>query len=167
MTPDQATLILNSVGLPSLHAEHPVTKKVIAAIPADKVDYRPDPIARSAIDLAWHIVTAENRFLEAALAGAFDLTPRPRRQIERARQGGLEKAVLGGDDVPGKIDGAARDRVRTIVDLVRGNRGDDLLGHRVLGVRRRQAHGVENEGGLIGCHGSLLEQTHLAGARRA
>ena len=84
MTPDHATLILKSVGLPSLQAEHPVTRSVIAAIPADKVDYRPDSIARSAIDLAWHIVTAENRFLEAVVSGAFDLTPRPRPDAVRA-----------------------------------------------------------------------------------
>jgi uncharacterized damage-inducible protein DinB len=78
MKPDQALLILNSVGLPSLLAEHATTKRVIAAIPADKADYRPDSIARSAIDLAWHIVTAEDRFLEAVASGTFDLTPRPR-----------------------------------------------------------------------------------------
>jgi uncharacterized damage-inducible protein DinB len=84
MTPDHATLILNSVALPSVHAEHPVTKRVIAAIPADKVDYRPDSIGRSAIDLAWHIVTAENRFLEAVVSGAFDLTPWERPNAVRS-----------------------------------------------------------------------------------
>jgi uncharacterized damage-inducible protein DinB len=84
MRPDHATLILESVGLPSLQAEYPVTRNVIAAIPADKVDFRPDSIARSAIDLAWHIVTAENRFLEAVLSGAFDLTPRPRPDTVRS-----------------------------------------------------------------------------------
>jgi uncharacterized damage-inducible protein DinB len=83
MTPDQATLVLNAVGVPSLHAEHPVTERVIAAIPDAKVDYRPDEIVRSAIDLAWHIVTAENRFLEAVIVGAFDLTPLPRPESIR------------------------------------------------------------------------------------
>jgi len=83
MTPDHASAILTAVGLPSLHAEHPMTKKVIAAIPEDKVDYRPDSIARTAIDLAWHIVTSENRFLEAVSSGAFDLTPRPRPDTVR------------------------------------------------------------------------------------
>src|SRR5262245_60358586 len=78
MTSDQATTILKSVGLPGLKAEHPVTTRVIAAIPDDQVDYRPDDIVKSAIDLAWHIVTAEIRFLDAAAAGAFDLTPTPR-----------------------------------------------------------------------------------------
>jgi uncharacterized damage-inducible protein DinB len=72
LTPDQAKLILTATGLPSLHAEHPVTKRVIAAIPAEKADYRPDAIVKSAIDLAWHIVASETRFLEAVASGAFD-----------------------------------------------------------------------------------------------
>ena len=78
MTSEHATIILQSVGLPSLKAEHPVTKAVIAAIPAEKMTFSPDSITRSAIDLAWHIVTAENRFMEAVVDGAFDLTPRER-----------------------------------------------------------------------------------------
>jgi uncharacterized damage-inducible protein DinB len=75
LNPDQAKVLLNSSFLPWLNAEHPVTKRVVAAIPVDKGDYRPDDIGKSAIDLAWHIVTAENRFLEAVINGAFDFTP--------------------------------------------------------------------------------------------
>ena len=78
MTSEQATFVLKSVGLPALNAEHPVTRRVIGAIPPDKVDFRPDDIVKSAIDLAWHIVTAEVRFMNAVIAGAFDLTPLPR-----------------------------------------------------------------------------------------
>jgi uncharacterized damage-inducible protein DinB len=78
LTPADATLVLRAVGLPALKAEHPVTRSVIGAIPPDKADYRPDPVTRSAIDLAWHIVSAEDRFLEAVAAGQFDLTPRDR-----------------------------------------------------------------------------------------
>src|SRR3954453_5730490 len=78
MTAEEAPTILQSVGLPSLNAEHPVTRRAIAGIPDDNVDYRPDDIVKSAIDLAWHIVTAEVRFMNAVIAGAFDLTPLPR-----------------------------------------------------------------------------------------
>ena len=78
LTPEQATIILHAVGIPALKAEHPVTQRVIAAIPDDKVDYRPDDIVKSAIDLAWHIVIAENRFLDGVARGEFDLTPKPR-----------------------------------------------------------------------------------------
>ena len=78
MTLEQATTILQYVGLPLVKAEHPVTRNVIAAIPADKGDYRPDDIVKSALDLAWHIVTAEARFISAVINGVFDLTPAPR-----------------------------------------------------------------------------------------
>ena len=74
LTADQARLILAATALPSLNAEHSVTKRVIAAIPPEKADYRPDNIVKSAIDLAWHIVSAETRFLEAVASGAFDFS---------------------------------------------------------------------------------------------
>lgn len=76
-TPEQARVIL-PVELSALHTERPVTRAVIAAIPPDKCDYTPDPVTRSAIELAWHIVSAENRFLTAVIEGVFDLAPAPR-----------------------------------------------------------------------------------------
>jgi len=72
LTSDQATLVLNAAYLPQISAEHPITKAVIAAIPADKADYRPDAIVKSAFELAWHIVSADIRFLEGTVSGAFD-----------------------------------------------------------------------------------------------
>jgi len=78
MQPDQARFLLNAVYLPNLRNEQRLTKNVIEAIPVDKGDYRPDAVAKSAIDLAWHIVATEMRFLEAVTAGAFDFTPKPR-----------------------------------------------------------------------------------------
>ncbi len=112
MTPDHASAILTAVGLPSLHAEHPMTKKVIAAIPEDKVDYRPDSIARTAIDLAWHIVTSENRFLEAVSSGAFDLTPRPRPDTVRS---------------PADVNRWYEERFATSVARLKSLSGDQLL----------------------------------------
>jgi uncharacterized damage-inducible protein DinB len=77
MTPEQATTLLNSMMLPWFQAERPVTARVIAAIPPDRADYRPDPVGRTALELAWHIVTTEVRFVQAVLDGRFDLTPWP------------------------------------------------------------------------------------------
>jgi uncharacterized damage-inducible protein DinB len=71
MTSEQGAFLLQSIFLPVYTAEHPVTKAIIAAIPPDKADYRPDSIARNAIDLAWHIVVAEDRFMKAVAAGGF------------------------------------------------------------------------------------------------
>jgi uncharacterized damage-inducible protein DinB len=78
MKPEDASFLLHEVSLPRLKNEYRTTKNVIAAIPLDKGDYRPDEISKSALDLAWHIVATENRFLDAVLTGAFDFTPAPR-----------------------------------------------------------------------------------------
>ena len=77
LQPDQATFLLQSVYLPGLKNEHRITKSVIEAIPLDKGDYSPDDISMNALGLAWHIVMAENRFMDAVLTGAFDLSPYP------------------------------------------------------------------------------------------
>jgi uncharacterized damage-inducible protein DinB len=82
LEPEQA-LVIRGFVLPNLKAEHLVTRKVIEAVPLDKGDYRPDAIGKSAIDLAWHIVTAENRFIEAVINGVFDLTPAARPDAMR------------------------------------------------------------------------------------
>ena len=73
LQPDHA-LVIRGFVLTNLKAEHPVTRRVVEAIPEGKGDYRPDGIVKSAIDLAWHIVVAEHRFLSAVVNGAFDFT---------------------------------------------------------------------------------------------
>jgi uncharacterized damage-inducible protein DinB len=74
---DQASFLLHGVYLPGLQNEHRITKNVIEAIPVDKGDYRPEPLARPALDLAWHIASTEMRFMNAVESGAFDLSPNP------------------------------------------------------------------------------------------
>jgi uncharacterized damage-inducible protein DinB len=58
-----------------------MTTAVIAAIPSGRGDYRPHPDSRSAFDLAWHIVSAEIKYLEAIAIGTFphELAPAPER----------------------------------------------------------------------------------------
>jgi uncharacterized damage-inducible protein DinB len=77
MNPEQALFLFNFYA-PTLKREHATTKQVIEAIPADKGDYRPEPIAKSALELAWHIAAAEERFLGGIAAGGFDFTPNHR-----------------------------------------------------------------------------------------
>ena len=68
---DQA-LFLRDNALRNLKTEQPVTQAVIEAIPPDQGDYRPDPSAKSAIELARHIAGAEHLFHESVVTGAFD-----------------------------------------------------------------------------------------------
>ncbi|HWX52976.1 MAG TPA: DinB family protein [Verrucomicrobiae bacterium] len=74
LTPAQASFLLASF-LPTANTEHVTTKRVIEAIPLNNGDYRPEPVAKTALELAWHIVAAEHRFLKGIVAGAFDFTP--------------------------------------------------------------------------------------------
>jgi uncharacterized damage-inducible protein DinB len=77
LTPDQAKFAF-AMALPTLKAEHQTTRRVIEAIPLDKGDYRPDAVSKTALELAWHIVASEKRFLRGVSAGAFDFTAIPR-----------------------------------------------------------------------------------------
>jgi uncharacterized damage-inducible protein DinB len=44
--------------------EAEITKKVIAAVPDAASDYRPDPKARTAKELAWHLANTDIQFLD-------------------------------------------------------------------------------------------------------
>ena len=50
--------------LDGIAREAECTKRVIAAIPDAKSDYRPDPHARTAKELAWHIANTDIQFLD-------------------------------------------------------------------------------------------------------
>ncbi|MGB8325683.1 MAG: hypothetical protein WCE52_22175, partial [Candidatus Acidiferrum sp.] len=68
MQPDQGAFLLqNEIAV--LKNEHGTTRRVIEAIPTDRSDYRPDPISKSALELAWHIVATEKRLLTGVAAG--------------------------------------------------------------------------------------------------
>jgi len=47
--------------------EAEVTKKVIAAVPDAASSYKPDPHARTAKELAWHLAGSDVHFLESIL----------------------------------------------------------------------------------------------------
>src|SRR5258708_30510287 len=75
MTRDQAVFLLQNVYMGPLKNESRTTKKILAAVPADKADYRPDPISKSAIELVRHIAASDNRFVETVINGVFDTSP--------------------------------------------------------------------------------------------
>jgi uncharacterized damage-inducible protein DinB len=73
LSPEQASFLRDNA-IRTLKAEQPVTQRVIESIPLDKGDYRPDPAAKSAIELARHIAAAEHLFTESVINGVFDFT---------------------------------------------------------------------------------------------
>jgi uncharacterized damage-inducible protein DinB len=71
MTADNAMFLLHDVYLPAIKNESQLTKKVMEAVPADKGDYRPDPISKSAIELLRHIAASDVRFVDTVTSGQF------------------------------------------------------------------------------------------------
>ena len=62
-TPDFA-LAYREMMLDGFAREVETTKRVLAAIPEGKRDYRPDPNARTAWELAWHLANTDVQFLD-------------------------------------------------------------------------------------------------------
>jgi len=74
MTTDQAVFLRN-LYLGTLKNESRTTKSILESVPADKADYRPDPISKTANELLRHIAAADNRFVETVINGTFDTSP--------------------------------------------------------------------------------------------
>jgi uncharacterized damage-inducible protein DinB len=73
MNGEQAKVFL-SFFLGNIENEHPTTRKIIAAVPQEKSDYKPDPKSMSARELAFHIAGSDIFFLDAILKGQFDMS---------------------------------------------------------------------------------------------
>jgi uncharacterized damage-inducible protein DinB len=52
------------------------TKKVFAAIPEEKKDYRPEPCARTAWELAWHLANTDIQFMDGIAELKFNMAAR-------------------------------------------------------------------------------------------
>ncbi len=59
--------------LQGLAGEVNTTKKVLAAIPEAKKDYRHDPNCRTAWELAWHLANTDVQFLDGIADGKFNM----------------------------------------------------------------------------------------------
>ena len=64
---------LRQIMLDGVTRELETTKKVLAAIPDAKSDYRPDPNGRSAWELAWHLANTDVQLLDGIAALKFNM----------------------------------------------------------------------------------------------
>jgi len=70
MTADQAKTIADYT-LSDYESERAATKRVIEAIPSSGLNYTPDQKSMTALDLAWHVASAEWFFLNSVCEGQF------------------------------------------------------------------------------------------------
>jgi uncharacterized damage-inducible protein DinB len=74
LTPEFVVLYRELI-LSTIAAEMQATKRVIAAVPEDRKNYKPDPKSRSAHELAWHIVNDDVVFLNKIADMRLEMTP--------------------------------------------------------------------------------------------
>ena len=74
LTPEFA-LAYRDIMLQNLTNEAQTTKKILAAIPEAKRDFRPDPNARTAWELAWHLANTDVQFFDGIAQLKFDANP--------------------------------------------------------------------------------------------
>ena len=71
MTSEQAKTVLNHV-VSYGRGEIGITAKLLSAVPADRLDYKPSDRCMSAGELVWHIASADVAILSGAVDGTFD-----------------------------------------------------------------------------------------------
>ena len=71
MEPTQARFLFNFL-FPHLKTERATTRKIIAAVPADRSDYAPHPNSMTALKLCGHIAGTEMWFLDGILKHTFE-----------------------------------------------------------------------------------------------
>ena len=72
MTPE-FVLGYRAMMLDGIAREAECTTKVIAAVPDAKSDYKPDPHARTAKELAWHLANSDIQFLDGIADMKFEM----------------------------------------------------------------------------------------------
>jgi uncharacterized damage-inducible protein DinB len=116
LSPDYA-LFYRDYMLDALRREQPITQRVIEAVPLDKGDYRPDAIGKSALELAWHIVGAEHRFMDAVLTGVFDFS-NSGRPADLTHSGEVSRWYAGAfQDDSVRLAALSADRLLKIIDF--------------------------------------------------
>jgi uncharacterized damage-inducible protein DinB len=76
MSPEQAKGFLTFF-LTSMENEHEITKRVIAAVPQDTCEYKPDQKSMTGRELAFHIAGADIFFMDSVINGQFDMSGEP------------------------------------------------------------------------------------------
>src|SRR2546427_10619275 len=82
--------------------ELPVTKSVIDAVPEARKEYRPDPKARSASQLAWHLASSEVWFLSGIADGKLG-DPRPQEKRAPKPSAEIPNGIEKGRKKKGKV----------------------------------------------------------------
>jgi uncharacterized damage-inducible protein DinB len=113
-------------------AERPAFVRVLKAIPQDRHDYRPDPKARTAVELAWLLATEEAALVSLLDAGVVEWKESAPPESIDAIVAAFERDSAGVNERLERLDEAAWERkVRFLV--ASGGVWEDSLAQMVWG----------------------------------
>lgn len=128
--------------LPQVEAESAVTRKILAAMPAGKSEYRPNANCRTALELAWHIAEVELEFLDAVIHQKFeDTLPRP--ADVKSCAGVAEWYARNFAERMPRLQALTGEELTTPVDFI-GLRNDPAVAYLNIAIR----HSVHHRGQL-------------------
>lgn len=112
MNPADAKLVADFL-LSTIEMEIPTTTRVFAAVPGDRLDYRPDRVSKNALELIRHITLEDEWILNAVADGRFAPVP--------------DQSDACGLMTPADAIAQYPDRVRAAMARVRALPAEDLV----------------------------------------
>ena len=100
--------------------ELPATAKVIANVPDEGRDYRPDAKSRSAWELATHLALGDVWFIQSIIDGSFIFDPQAEKNMAAGFKTAAEVATFYRREVPAKLNelrALPADRLTKVVDF--------------------------------------------------
>lgn len=110
MTAEQALAALN-LTLPAMVEESKTTRRVLAAVPDDKGDYKPHEKNMSALELVQHITFSDIWFLSSIVQGEFSQP---------------DDSGLAALNTPGKVLAVYDEKIPALLETVKGLSGEHL-----------------------------------------
>ena len=144
-----------------MEQETVTTAKVLAAVPDDKRDYKPDAKSRTAWELTTHLATGDVWFLQSILDGKFEMDPAEAEKAEKQFSTVAEVVEFYKREVPPRIKALRElpaEKLTQVVDFfgVTKQPNAALLRHRHQPRRpsSRPAGGVPARDGFEGARAS-------------
>jgi len=119
MNADQAKFLVDYLAK-LWEGEFDATTKVLAAVPDQQRDYKPDAKSRSAWEIATHLATSDIWFLDSIVAGSFAFDPEVAKKVEGQFKNVQEVVSYYKREFPAKLNqvrGLPADKLTKITDF--------------------------------------------------
>jgi uncharacterized damage-inducible protein DinB len=103
-----------------IEQETATTARVLAAVPDDKRDYKPDPKSRTAWELTTHLATGDVWFLQSILDGKFVMDPAAADRMEKQFTTVADVVAFYNREMPVRLKalrGMSADKLAQVVDF--------------------------------------------------